>query len=500
MTGGDDAPSWLAAATLVVFGLAVGLATVSVAGPSLAAVGGPSVVAADGPAAVAGDTTVQLQPATATVDEGRNRTLAVVVPRTDGGVGAVSGRVTVVQPEYAEIVAFEFAGDPGVQNVTSDGETVRFEAAIMDTAQTGRVTIAEVTVRGTREGRTDLALAVDALGDEAGNPYDVGGTPDTALTVNSTRNAVPLSITAFTDRVAAGESVTFAVRRADSGARVEANVTVGNRTFETGVDGRATVTVRESMIAADGTVTAVASKDSTGQERFLDDTVTLPTGPRGGAGETDDGAPTGNVSGVLVRTDPARTGVAPGGTATVDVVVANADDGVGAGNLTVRVADPTVARITNASLLGDPGIGETTVAEDGSVARATFALRSDTGSTPARVLRLTLRGNTTGSTALSLTAPSLGDRQGNSYAVAATAAGDVTVAVDAGATATPTGSTGTTAADDGTSGDEEAGADGGASEGTPAGGTTTTGAPGFGPAAALLALVAFGGWLVGRRS
>jgi hypothetical protein len=498
MIGRDDTPSWLAAATLVAFGLAVGVATVSVAGPSLAAADGPAVVAADDPAAVAGDTTVQLQPATATVDEGANRTLSVVVPRTDGGVGAVSGRITVVQSEHAEIVDFAFAGDPGVQNVTSDGDTVRFEAAIMDTAQTGRVTIAEVTVRGTREGTTDLALSVDALGDEAGDPYDVGGTPDTALTVNSTRTAVPLSITAFTDRVAAGESVAFAVRRADSGARVEANVTVGNRTVGTGVDGRATVTVRESMIAADGTVTAVASKDATGEERFLDDTVTLPTGARGGAGGTDDGGPTGNVSGVLVRTDPASTGVAPGGTTTVDVVVANADAGVGAGNLTVRVADPAVAELTNASLLGDPGIGEATVAEDGGVARATFALRSDNGSTPARVLRLTLRGNTTGSTALSLAAPSLGDRQGNSYSVAATAAGDVTVAADAGATGTPTSRTATTA--EGDAGTGEGGAtEAEASERTPAGGTSTAEGPGLGPVGALLALVAFGGWLAGRR-
>lgn len=494
MTGRDTIPSGTLAVVLLVGTLAVGAAA-SAGGPVAF---GPSVVAADAgpaavasPAAVAGDTTVRLQPATATVDEGSNRTLAVVVPRTDGGVGAVSGRLTVAQSEYAEIADFEFAGDPGVRNVTNAGDTVHFEAAIMDTAQTGAVTIAEVTVRGTREGTTDLALAIDALGDEAGDPYDVGGTPDTALTVNNSRTAIPLAIEADADGVTGGESVTFTVTREDSGARVEATVTVGGRTVGTGVDGRATVTIRESTVAESGTVAAVASKDATSQERFRNASVTLDvpgTDGRNESGRDGDGTTDETTEGIIVRTAPGSVALAPNGTATVDIVVADADGGVGAGNLTVRVGDPAVAGITNATLLGDPGIGEATVAEGGGVARATFALRSDNGSSPAHVLRLTLRGTAPGSTGLSLAAPSIGDAQGNSYFVASTQAGDVTVGEDAGTGQVTVSPTVTATTDEGNGG-----------ESPPAGGTSTADGRGLGLVTALLAIVGFGGLLVGWR-
>mgnify|MGYP000625108609 CR=1 FL=1 len=471
-------------ALLVCLTAIVAPATAGVVGadPGASRPGEPAATAPDASTAFAGSTTVRLEPTGASVDEGERRTLSVVVSDADGGVGAVSGSITVVESEHATIEDVEFAGDPGVQDVGDGGSSIDFEAALMDTAQTGEVTIAEVTVRGQLPGATDLSLSIDSLGDEDGVPYDVGGTPDSALTVNNTRTEVPLSISADTDSAAAGESVTFTVVRADSDARVEANVTVGDRTVQTDVDGEATVVVRESMVSDAGTITAVASKDPTSQERYTDDSVTIDYGAGddgtdggdgtdstegggsdGGAddGTGDDGTPAGDTdggSGAIVSTDPATVDLAVGETATVDVVVTNVDGGVGAGNVTASIADPSVAEITGVSFVGDPGITDGAVTDDGASATAEFALRDGNETTPVPIVRLTLRGVSSGSTTLALSAPTLGDEGGTSYTVASVPDSGLSVSEDGGsgdagstATATDDGSSTATATGDGAS-------------------------------------------------
>jgi hypothetical protein len=406
--------------------------TVAAGGSSDAAV---EAVRTDTGSTLAGSTTVRLEPTTASVEEGATRTLSVVVADADGGVGAVSGELSVAESEYVEIVDFEFRGDPGLANVSVSGDGVAFDGALMDTPQTGAVAIAEVTVRGQLEGATDLALSVDSLGDESGDRYDVGGTPDTAVSVENTRNQVPLSITAEADSATVGESVAFTVMRSDSDARVQANVTVGGQTVSTGVDGEATVVVRESMLSDAGTITAVASKSSTSQERYENDSVTVSVDDSSGSnGGTDDG------DGVIVRTDPGSVDLSAGQTTTISVVVVGADAGVGAGDVTASVTDPDVVEIATANVTDEPGIGEATVGDDGATAAAEFALRDGRDEAPVRVIELTLRGTSAGSTSLSLSVGSLGDESGNSYAVASVPDTGVTVGEDAasgGGTTTP---------------------------------------------------------------
>ena len=455
----------------------------------VAGIGGPAgtagaadlaVPAADGgTASLAGSTTVQLQPTTTNVDEGGRQTLAVVVTNAQGGVGAISGQISVAESEYAAISEFQFSGDPGLDNVTVTDSSVEFESALMDTAQTGSVTVAEVAVSGRLEGETDLTLSVDTLGDENGDPYQVGSTPDAAVTVENTRNEVPLSISADADSATAGESVTYTVMRTDSSARVEANVTVGETSVSTGVDGEATVTIDESMVSDAGTITATASKRSTSQERYANDSVTITYDDSGGGTDdgggtdsesgdgttTDDGDGTVGGDGAIVRTEPGSIDLAPGTTTTVDVVVTDIDGGVGAGNVTATVADPGIAEITAASVIGDPGIGGAEVLADGARATAEFALRDGADEPPVRTVELTLRGVRTGTTTLSLSVDSLGDEAGNSYPIASTPDGGVSVSEDGGSEQTTTD--GVSADDDGTTTD----ADGTDQPSTDAGGT-----------------------------
>ena len=436
----------------------------------------------------AGTTTVRLQPTSTTVDEGATRTLSVVVADASGGVGAVSGRITVVEDAHAEITEFEFRGDPGLDTVnhSADGDSVTFEGALIDTPQTGGVTVAEVTVRGRQEGQTDVRLSIDTLGNEAGDPYSVDGALGSALTVENTRDEVPLSISASVDSATVGDSVTYTVMRTDSDALVDANVTLGNKTTSTGVDGRATVTISESMVTDAGTITAVASKKPTTQERYGKDSVTItyddsgPSGETDGSdggtdtstetdgsdGETDTGTETDSAGGdgVIVRTEPNRVDLAPGETTTVGVVVTDVDGGIGAGNVTAAVADPDVVEISAAAVTADPGIGGAEVVDDGARATAQFALRDGADGAPVRIVNVTLRGLATGTTTLSLAVDSLGDERGNSYAIGSTLDSGLDVADDAG-DATTTGT-------DGESTDTGDGTANGADNGTTATGDT----------------------------
>ena len=64
----------------------------------------------------------------------------------------------------------------------TDSSSVNVEAAQADTDDSGSVTFLTVTVQGESAGTSDLSVAVNALGDEAGESYDVTSTTDATAT------------------------------------------------------------------------------------------------------------------------------------------------------------------------------------------------------------------------------------------------------------------------------------------------------------------------------
>ncbi len=194
---------------------------------------------------------------------------------------------------------------------------------------------------------------------------------------------------------------------------------------------------------------------------------------RGGAdddgGSTDDGTTDGE--GALVRTAPASIDLSAGSTTTMEIVATEISGGVGAGNVTATVADPSVATIDAVEVTGDPGIGGGEIRDDGASMVAEFALRDGANDPPVRIVQLTVRGVAEGSTTLALSVSSLGDEQGNSYAVASTpdsridvgAAGDDTTGDEAGTDPTETVGRGNNAGGETTDSNDANGAtDGGA--------------------------------------
>jgi hypothetical protein len=143
-----------------------------------------SVTAAAG---AAGETAVGLSSPTAEVAPGETTTFDVVVRDASGGVGAYTANVTIANPEVASIASVEVRGDPGRRNVSvaPGGASVRIEAVLMDTSDTGSVTIATVTVEGETAGTSAVSLALPELGDEEGTAYAVTDASDATLEVRA---------------------------------------------------------------------------------------------------------------------------------------------------------------------------------------------------------------------------------------------------------------------------------------------------------------------------
>ena len=139
----------------------------------------------------AGATSVAIQPDTTTVTVGETTTVDIVVESADDGVGSIDLELAVTDAAVANVTDVSVAGNPSTVRTTGGTDSVRIAATGMDTADTGTVTVATVTLAGESPGTTSLDLTVAAVGNESGSAYDVRGTTDGALTVESAATPTP---------------------------------------------------------------------------------------------------------------------------------------------------------------------------------------------------------------------------------------------------------------------------------------------------------------------
>ncbi|MFC6873782.1 hypothetical protein [Halobellus marinus] len=380
----------------------------------------------------AGSTSVRLTPTTATIAAGESQEYDIVVSDVDGGVGAVTATISVDDTDVVSIGDVDLNGDPGVEtvDVESDGSEVFVRAALMDTDDSGSVTIGTVSVEGVDQGSTDLSLDVESLGNEEGEPYDVGATPGSSLSVEGSADATPLAISADESTVEPGDQVDFEVRRGDSDALVSATVHVGGEAYETGLDGVATVRITEEMGSDAETITAVASKEATDEESFRNDSVTLDLGGEdaGTATATPPDTETPEPGdGPRVTLRPASASVGVGEETEWRLVAAGVDGGVGAVEAQIRLESTETARITDVELEGDAGVEQTEIQGDGAGAVIRGALMDTNDTGVAHIATLTVEGVESGTTQAAVSVDSLGDEDGNSYEVGSTPSATLSV-------------------------------------------------------------------------
>lgn len=275
------------------------------------------------PPADSKETAVRLEPSNGQAAVGGTTEFDLVVANANGGVGAYDATVSVADVGIGEITDVELKGNPAGQtsdvSIAGDGSSASISAALMDTADTGNVTVATLTVTGVAPGTTDLSVDVGALGDEAGTSYTVTGTSGATLTV--TEKSTTVSLAPSTSETTIGETTTF------------------------------------------------------------------------------------------------------------DLVVDDADGGVGAYTATVALDDPAVGQITDVQLQGSPaeGTSNVDVADDGSAVTIDAALMDTADSGDVTVATITVEGTAAGSANLSVSVDALGDESGTSYAVTGTNGATLTI-------------------------------------------------------------------------
>lgn len=147
-----------------------------------------SVAVLSTPAAAAqDDVSVTVSPESTSVESGETTTYEIVVQDVDGGgVGALDITVAV-NSSVANITDAEFEQNPGIDEIEhqDNHSRVRFSAALMDTEQSGSVTVATVTVEGTKNGSSPISVDVHDVGSEEGMSYKISSVQNGTLTVGT---------------------------------------------------------------------------------------------------------------------------------------------------------------------------------------------------------------------------------------------------------------------------------------------------------------------------
>jgi hypothetical protein len=138
------------------------------------------------------------------------------------------------------------------------------------------------------------------------------------------------------------------------------------------------------------------------------------TAADGGDGDDGDVAP-GDVE---LSVEPSTVATTPEGTTTVAVVASGLDAGAGGWDLSVRSADPTVARVVDATAGGDPTVDDVQVAGDGSRVDVQAALAAAGADGSATLATVTVEGDAPGRTALELDVEEVVTTDGDRYPVA----------------------------------------------------------------------------------
>lgn len=130
---------------------------------------------------------------------------------------------------------------------------------------------------------------------------------------------------------------------------------------------------------------------------------------------------------------PTESEIAQDETTTVDVVVGDANRGVGASELRVAVTEPSVASITNVTIRGAPSLTNVTYADDRSWVDVEYATANTTDSGDVPILTVTVEGRAAGSTDFSVLpradndAVLAFDERGDGYAISEVRNGTLTV-------------------------------------------------------------------------
>lgn len=448
---------------------------IAVLGIALAVVLSGVGITATTPARAAGTTDVALSPGEQTIDAGTTTTVNVTVDNVDGGIGAYEFTLATAGEGTASITSVELRGSPGTEttNISTDGSELTVEAAVADTADTGSVTIATVTVAGEAAGQTGLSLSGVSIADEVGSSYTVGTVGDADLSVlestvvqddsitPATVNEETTAATTFVFDVANvsndGNTDTFTLTAADDVSFAAPTVTVSDAAGDEiqiedgpsvtatseGTDNQLTFAIAPDnalntseitvTVATDVSYPSVSANQSRSFELDIADSsgdtavTTLSVGVQTTSTGSGSDSDTQSVSIV-----PAAQNVSAGATGTYDIVIDGVNNGVGAYTYEISTNDTTVATISEFTPGGDPGTVETNITSDGSAVTVDAALADTANTGEVTIGTVTIAGETSGDAAIAADVETIGDEAGNAYDISAVSNASITVTAGPG--------------------------------------------------------------------
>jgi hypothetical protein len=131
--------------------------------------------------------TVSLTPSEQNISVNESATLDLEVASVTNGVGAYDFSISVTNSSQARIAEIGLGGDPGITDISlaDDGSSVTAFAVGADTADTGTVSIATVTLVGVNPGTVNVTPTVRDIGDENGNSLTIADVSGASVTVEA---------------------------------------------------------------------------------------------------------------------------------------------------------------------------------------------------------------------------------------------------------------------------------------------------------------------------
>lgn len=330
--------------------------------------------------------------------ESPNSFPAINIPGFEAGLSGLDSF------EYAagETVSVTYDGpadSTAVLGVTSSNPAApTLETARLDSGDTLTFTIPSNIPQGTFyrvEG-----VAVDSEGDVTtlGEFFEVQGTQDDGS------NSPPTAAFDFEPAdPTVGETISF-----DAGASSDTDGTISSYEWDFNGDGTVDATGRTVSHTYDSSATYGVSLTVTDDDGATDTTTQSITVNESDSGSTD---------GAVTRLDPQEVSLSPNGTATVDVVVDNTGD-VAAYGFNVSIEGASGVQIQEITLNGNPGTQDVTIESGGQQASTDAALASIDSTDGATLGTITLSGAAAGNATVTVEVTTLGDANGEAYAIA----------------------------------------------------------------------------------
>ena len=354
----------------------------------------------------AGDSDVTL---TVTDDDGATDTATQTVSVSEAPnpasfqVSNLNVESPVTQGDDATVTAtVENAGDEdGTQTVALDvdGSETDSESVTLAGGASQQVSF-DVDTAGLSAGDHDVTLSTD----------DDSASATLAVSEQEPENQDPAAaFDASPSDPEAGETVAF-----DASGSSDADGSVASYEWDFGDGSSATGASPSHTYDSPGDYTvSVTVTDDDGATATATQTVSVSAA----SDDSDDGTPASTEVGLSPESDL----VAVGESAAYDIVVSDADGGVGVYSMTVAVDDPGVASITNVTLAGvSDEVTDVQIAEDGSSATVEAVLVDTDDEGAVTIGTVAVESAAEGTATLSLDVSELGDESGTPYDVTAT--------------------------------------------------------------------------------